>query len=107
VRAEWWQDGEGSTIPWFVRAKTLASLGSAAPPRPIESFDRPMLVLQAGNDTIFPTSYIRQVVDRIPSAELEVFDGLPHYMIVDHVEVIAPVVGRWLERTLRRSVSMR
>lgn len=87
---------EDPWIPWFVRAKTLASLGSTPPPTPIGGLKVPGLVLQAGDDTIFPTTYIRDLVQRIPHADLEVFDGLPHYMIVDHVEEVVPVVARWL-----------
>ncbi|MEM9731234.1 MAG: alpha/beta fold hydrolase, partial [Myxococcota bacterium] len=59
---------EDPWIPWFVRVKTLASLGTAPPPAPIDSIRTPGLVLQAGDDTIFPTSYIRRLVDRIPNA---------------------------------------
>ncbi|MGB5810753.1 MAG: alpha/beta fold hydrolase [Polyangiales bacterium] len=91
---------EDPLIPWFVRAKTLASLGSAVPPRPIETLSVPTLVLQAGDDTIFPTRYIEGLVDRIPKAEVEIFPGLPHYMIVDHVDIVVPVAAAWLERSL-------
>lgn len=92
------------TVP-FVRLRTLASLAMAPLPRSIEEVRVPVLVLQAGADTIFPTDYVRSLYDRLRcEKELALYPGLPHYLIVDHVDAVVPDVAAWIERTsVRRS----
>jgi alpha-beta hydrolase superfamily lysophospholipase len=83
----------------FVRLKTLASLGAEPLVRPVEEIDVPVLLLQAEMDTIFPTDYIEKIHARLTCEKsLKVYPGLPHYMIVDHVDRILDDVVEWMER---------
>jgi pimeloyl-ACP methyl ester carboxylesterase len=82
----------------FVRLKTLASLGSEQLARPVEEIDIPVMMLQAEMDTIFPTDYIERIHARLNCEKsLKVYPGLPHYMIVDHVDQILDDVVEWME----------
>jgi len=84
----------------YVRLKTLASLGSAALARPVEAIETPVLFLQAGADTIFPTEYMTTLYQRLTCPKrMHIYPGLPHYLVVDHIEmVVADVVG-WIGET--------
>jgi len=83
----------------FVRLKTLASLGSEPLARPVEEIDIPVMLLQAERDTIFPTDYIEKIHARLNCEKsLKVYPGLPHYMIVDHVDRILDDIAEWIER---------
>jgi alpha-beta hydrolase superfamily lysophospholipase len=85
----------------FVRLKTLASLGSAKPAKPVEQIKTPVQILHAEKDNIFPTDYIKKLFDRLAcKKELKVYPGLPHYMIADFVSVFAPDVVGWLKKNL-------
>jgi pimeloyl-ACP methyl ester carboxylesterase len=82
----------------FVRLKTLASLGAEQLARPVEEIDIPVMLLQAERDTIFPTDYIEKIHARLNCEKsLKVYPGLPHYMIVDHVDQILDDVVEWME----------
>ncbi|MGB1015304.1 MAG: alpha/beta hydrolase, partial [Nannocystaceae bacterium] len=84
----------------YVRLKTLASLGSAPLARPVEAIETPLLLLQAGADTIFPTDYMTTLFERLTCPkQMHVYPGLPHYLVVDHVETLAADVVRWIGET--------
>lgn len=84
------------TVP-FVRLRTLDSLSREPLPVAPERISTPMLVLQAGADTIFPTAYVEALARRIgPAARVIVYPGLPHYMIVDHVSAFVDDVVEFL-----------
>ncbi len=82
----------------FVRLKTMASLGSAELPTAVESIRTPVMLLQAGADTIFPTDYMATLYRRLtcPHKAFKVYEGLPHYMIVDFVDEFIDDVELWL-----------
>lgn len=81
----------------FVRLRTLASLSSAPLPRPVEQIRVPILFLHGGDDTIFPEALIRDLHARVGGpSRLAFYPGLPHYLIVDHVERILEDVVAWL-----------
>ncbi|MDI6797207.1 MAG: alpha/beta hydrolase, partial [Desulfatibacillaceae bacterium] len=85
----------------FVRVKTLASLGSARPARPVEAIGTPVQIVHAEKDNIFPADYIKKLFDRLTcKKELKIYPGLPHYMIADFVGVFAPDVVNWLNENL-------
>lgn len=86
--------GDPLTVP-FVRLRTLRSLSCDPLPTAPERMTTPILVLQAGADTIFPCAYVEALAARIgKSARVVVYPGLPHYMIVDHVgAIIEDVIG--------------
>lgn len=82
----------------YVRLKTLASLGTTPLARPIEEIQTPVFILQAGEDTIFPTDYITKLHDRLSCPKsLQVYPGLPHYLIIDFVDEFIDDVVAWLE----------
>ncbi len=83
----------------IIRLKTLASLGNTPLPVLIEKVNTPVFILQAGNDTIFKTGYIQRLFQRLNCPkELKIYEGLPHYMIVDYVEVYLDDLVNWLEK---------
>lgn len=94
---------EDPLVPWFVRARTLASLGNTPLPRALDDFQTPVLILQAEKDTIFPTSYIRRLAARIPHATVLEFPHTAHYLIVDHADVVVPQVRQWVDSQLART----
>jgi pimeloyl-ACP methyl ester carboxylesterase len=83
----------------FVRLKTMASLGGEPLARPVEEIEVPVMILQAGRDTIFPTDYIEKLYARLSCPKsLKIYPDLPHYMIVDHVDELTDDVVEWIER---------
>ena len=87
---------EDPLIPWFVRMKTMKSLGSLAPSNPRSTLKVPALILQAENDTIFRTDYIENILAPCDTADIKIIKGAYHYMIVDEVEQVTDVVKNWL-----------
>lgn len=84
------------TVP-FVRLRTLASLSSGPFPDPLSRVRCPVLVLQAGDDGIFPTDYVRAAFERLRCPKsMKVYAGRAHYMVVDDVPVFLPDVTAWL-----------
>ena len=84
----------------FVRLRTMASLGGEPLARPVEEIEIPVMLLQAEMDTIFPVDYIERVHARLNCEKsLKIYPGLPHYMIVDHVDRILDDVVEWIEHT--------
>jgi alpha-beta hydrolase superfamily lysophospholipase len=85
----------------FVRLKTLASLSMEPLARPVEAIDVPVLILHAGDDTIFPRDYVERLYARLRCPKhLALYEGLPHYLIVDHVEVFLDDVVRFVDEQL-------
>jgi alpha-beta hydrolase superfamily lysophospholipase len=81
-----------------VSLKLIHSLSSTPPPRPIEELKVPIFVLQAGDDQIFRLNYFQRIFDRLKvKKELKVYQGLPHYMIVDHVQHYIDDVENWIQ----------
>lgn len=82
----------------FVCLKTMASLSNTPLAVPIDKIQTPLFLIQADNDTIFKTSYSKWVFDRLNCPKrMEVYAGLPHYMIVDYVPEFIGDVQEWLE----------
>lgn len=82
----------------FVRLKTMASLGTTPLPCPVEAIQTPVMILQAGNDTIFPLEYIESIYQRLACPKrLEIYEGLARYMIVDDVQRFIGDCSQWLE----------
>jgi len=85
------------TVP-FIRLRGMSSLGSEKLPCPVEEITTPVLVLHAGNDTIFPQDYIEYIYNRLTCKKsLKIYPGLPHYIIVDYIDRILPDIVEWLE----------
>ncbi|MBN1365265.1 MAG: alpha/beta fold hydrolase [Syntrophaceae bacterium] len=92
-------DHDPLLIP-YIRLKTMASMGSDPPPCPVEEIKTPVMILHAGADGIFPTDYIQSLYARLTcKKDLRIYEGLPHYIIVDHIDKIMPDILRWLEDT--------
>lgn len=82
----------------YIRLKTMASLGSEPLAIPVEEITTPIQILHAGKDNIFPQDYIEKLYRRMTCRkELKIYPGLPHYIIVDHIDKILPDIIRWLE----------
>jgi alpha-beta hydrolase superfamily lysophospholipase len=86
----------------FVRLRALASLSHAPLDRPVEEIRVPVMLLHAGDDTIFPEDLIRGLHDRLPGPKrLLVYDGLPHYVVVDHVPRVVEDVVQFIDDVLK------
>lgn len=84
------------SIRW-VRFRTLHSLMFTKLPKPPEAIQTPLLVLQPGNDNIFPVSYTRQLFNRLTCLKrLHIFQGFTHTMMFDHPQQVAEPVLQWL-----------
>jgi len=84
----------------FVRVKGLASLSGEPLPCPVESIQTPILIVHGEADTIFPKDYVESIYRRLTCRKAFLCcPGLPHYLIVDHLDRILPGVLTWLEET--------
>ena len=85
-----------------VRLATLASLSGTPLPCAVEEISTPILVLQGGADTIFPTDYIEALFARLPgdAHAYRLYPGLPHYLVVDHVDAWIDDVAGWMRDRL-------
>lgn len=82
----------------YVRLKTLASLGNTPLPCDLRDIRVPIMLLQAGRDTIFSTDYIRRLYDGLTCQKtLQLYPDLHHYMIVDSVDEWIDDVASWLD----------
>ncbi len=92
------------TVP-FVRLRTLASLAHTPLPRDLKEPCAPLLILQAGADSIFPSDYIYDLYERLNTDKtMKVYPGLPHYMIVDSVDEFRQDVIDWLQARSDRNL---
>ena len=81
-----------------IRLKGLASLASAPLPRPIEQITTPVQILHAGRDNIFPQDYVESIYNRLTCKKsLKIYPDLPHLILTEHVDIVAPDVVEWLE----------
>jgi len=89
----------------FVRLKTLASLSAEPLPCAVEDIPVPIMLLHAGADTIFPEDVMRRLYERLPEPKrFALYPNLPHYLIVDYVDVFIDDVATWLDEQCRRKV---
>ena len=81
-----------------ITLKALASLSSAKMARSVEKITTPVLMLHAGNDTIFPQSLSEHLHGRLTcDKQLSVYDGLGHFLFSEHVENVIPDIKSWVE----------
>lgn len=84
------------SIRW-VRFRTLRSLMFTKLPQLPEHIKTPLMVLQPGNDNIFPVSYTQQLFNRLTCLKrLHIYQGFTHTMMFDHPHEVAQPVVRWL-----------
>ncbi|MCB9558762.1 MAG: alpha/beta fold hydrolase [Deltaproteobacteria bacterium] len=82
----------------YVRAKTLAALAVAAPPRPLESLRTPVFVLHGARDQIFPATYVQHIFRRIGGPkQLHVVERGHHYTIIDDIPRYRDALLRWMD----------
>ena len=83
----------------IITLKALASLSSAKMQRPVEKITTPVLMLHAGNDTIFPQSLSEHLHGRLTcDKKLSVYDGLGHFLFSEHVHSVIPDIKNWVEK---------
>ena len=81
-----------------ITLKALASLSSAKMERPVEEIKTPVMLLHAGNDTIFPQSLSEQLHARLTcDKKLCVYEGLGHFLFSEHIEHVVPDIAKWMQ----------
>lgn len=82
----------------FIRLKGMASLAGEKLPRPVEDIKTPVMIIHGENDYIFPRDYVENIYRRLGCKKrLEVYTGLQHYIVIDHIDAILPDIVDWLE----------
>lgn len=80
-----------------IRLRALQSLANTQLAKPIEQIKTPMLVMQPGDDHIFPLSYTQNLFDKLNcKKQLEIFPNLQHVMMFENSQTVAPVIIKWL-----------
>ncbi|HVE92746.1 MAG TPA: alpha/beta hydrolase [Actinomycetota bacterium] len=69
--------------------------------RGLESIDVPVLVLAGDRDVVTPVWLAREMVDRIPEAELVVFEGVGHMAMLERHREVTRLVSDFARRVLR------
>ena len=87
-----------------VRLRALASLSGTPLPVPVDAITTPVLVLHGGGDTLFPTDYVEGLYRRLPGDRhgFRLYPGLPHYLVVDHVDAWIDDVVDWMRDRVAR-----
>jgi alpha-beta hydrolase superfamily lysophospholipase len=81
--------------------RSIVSQGQAAPARPIEEIERPVMVLHAEGDRIFPQDYCRAIHDRLTCPKrFEVVPGADHLVFAPpHLDRSLPPLTEWFRDT--------
>ena len=69
--------------------------------RDVEAIDVPTLVVAGQNDTLTPPKYAQYLHGALPRAELVVFEGAGHGLIVERASELATTITSWLDRNVR------
>jgi alpha-beta hydrolase superfamily lysophospholipase len=82
--------------------RSIVSQGQAAPARPIEEIERPVMVLHAEGDRIFPQDYCWAIHDRLTCPKrFEVVPGADHLVFAPpYLDRSLPPVADWFKETL-------
>ena len=76
----------------------LKSLASSPLPKPIEKITTPIMVIQPGQDNIFPVKYTKRIFKKLTCKKrLKIFKPLSHTLLFDNPEEVAPSVLDWLQ----------
>jgi alpha-beta hydrolase superfamily lysophospholipase len=82
--------------------RSIASQSQAAPARPIEEIEAPIMVLHAEKDRIFPLEYCRAIYDRLTCPKrFELIPGADHLIFAPpHLDRASPPLADWFRETL-------
>lgn len=81
-----------------IKLRALRSLASSKPFKKPEAINIPTLVLQPGQDNIFPVSYTKKLFKRLRCKKrLVIFKNFTHTMMIDEVAAVTTFVIKWLD----------
>lgn len=87
--------------PWAAAWQTLAvaCFGRAGS---LSQITAPTLLLHGGRDVMTPPANARLIAERIPDAELRLFDGSGHAVVLEHQEESLELLSDWFHRHAAR-----
>jgi alpha-beta hydrolase superfamily lysophospholipase len=82
--------------------RSIVSQSRAAPVKPVEEIETPIMVLHAEGDRIFPLDYCRAIYDRLTGPKrFELIPGADHLVFAPpYLDRSLPPVADWFEETL-------
>jgi alpha-beta hydrolase superfamily lysophospholipase len=82
--------------------RSIVSQSQAAPAKPIEEIETPIMVLHAEEDRIFPLDYCRAIYDRLTCPKrFELIPGADHLVFVPpYLDRLLPPLADWFRETL-------
>ena len=81
--------------------RSIASLATAKPAKPLSDIQCPVMILTGSEDKIIPLTVARRVFDDLtPPRSLEVIEGALHMLFIEYIEETLPVVSDWFRKTL-------
>lgn len=84
-----------------ISMKALGSLSTARLERPVEQIKTPILLLLGEEDRIFPLTHQQRLFDRLNCPKkLMTYEGIGHYLVTEHADLIIPDITAWIDETL-------
>jgi len=82
--------------------RSIASLATAKPARPLSDISCPVMILTGSEDAIIPLAVARRVFDDLtPPKSLEVVEGALHMLFIEYIDETLPIVSDWFHKTMR------
>lgn len=103
---------DGTSAVAFLKQDPLAttaySLGAVASltrtplARPLGEIKMPVMLLSSTEDQVFPVAYLQRIFDRLTCPkQFTLIEGLPHLLLINHVDRVIDPICEWLDRWLR------
>lgn len=81
--------------------RSIASLATAKPAKPLSDVSCPVMILTGGKDAVIPPTVARRVFNDLSSPKrLEVIEGALHMLFIEYIEETLPIVSDWFQKTL-------
>ena len=85
----------------YISLKAMASLSSTPLSTNIREIIKPVMVIHAEKDNIFPRDYIERIFSLLPGPKyLKILWGRSHLVLHNDVDEIVPEVDKWLKDNL-------
>jgi len=81
--------------------RSIASLATARPARPLSDISCPVMILTGSEDSVIPLEVARRVFEDLSSPKsLEVIEGALHMLLIEYIDETLPIVADWFRKTL-------
>lgn len=81
--------------------RSIASLATAKPARPLSEISCPVMILTGSHDAVIPLRVARRVYADLSSPKsLEIIEGALHMLLIEYIDETLPIVANWFRKTL-------